>query len=393
MVDAPALAPRREDRTGGSGTAAGVCLYLNGRFHLQALTGVQRYAAEIAAALDRLLAETGAERPVVMLSPRGSHRVPPSYRLIRHRSFGKLQGHLWEQLELPAATRDGFLVSLGNTGPVLQRRQLIVMHDANVYAHPEVYSRTFRSWYKALHRAYAHSSIQLATVSAFSKCEIAHYLGLDAGRIFGPTLEGSDHIMRVEPDRGVLGRHGLIPGRYVLTVGSLATHKNLAALAVTAAELDRRGLILAVVGSGNLAVFSANTTGAPNSARFLGRVSDGQLRALYEDAACFVFPSRHEGFGIPPLEAMACHCPVVAAAAGAVPEACGEAALYCGPDDAAGFAALVGRVIDDPGLNRSLRERGAERAKTMTWEAAARRLLAVIEKVQASEATDPPARR
>src|SRR5690348_2390608 len=306
MVDA--LAPGREGDAGGSGTATGGRVYLNGRFLLQAVTGVQRYAAEIAAALDRLLAESRPGRPVVMLSPRGSPGAPPSYRLIRHRAFGRLQGHLWEQLELPAAARDGFLVSLGNTGPVLQRRQLIVMHDANVYAHPEVYSRAFRSWYKALQRAYAHSRIALATVSEFSKGEIAHYLGLDAGRIFGPTLEGSDHMRRVEPDRAILARHRLVPRRYVLTVGSLAAHKNLAALAVTAAELDRRGLILAVVGSGNPAVFGADAAGAPGSARFLGRVSDGELRALYEEAACFVFPSRHEGFGIPPLEAMACNC-------------------------------------------------------------------------------------
>src|ERR1041384_573533 len=92
-------------------------LYLNGRFHLQPVTGVQRYATEMAAAVDQLLAELAPERDVVMLSPRGSRELP-SYQLIRYCPFGRLQGHLWEQLELPAGSRNGFLVSLGNTGPV-----------------------------------------------------------------------------------------------------------------------------------------------------------------------------------------------------------------------------------------------------------------------------------
>jgi glycosyltransferase involved in cell wall biosynthesis len=359
-------------------------LYLNGRFQLQVVTGVQRYAAEITAALDRLSTGDSFPTRLVMLTPRGWDKPTP-YRAIRHHAFGKLHGHLWEQLELPRRARDGLLVSLGNSGPVLHSRQLIVLHDANIYALPDTYSVPFRLWHKALHRLYRHSSARIATVSKFSAGEIARYLHLDPSQILGPTLEGADHILRVEPDFTILPRHGLVAGRYVLAVGSLARHKNLAALAATVAELDRRGFHLAIAGSADPAIFSGAGNAGPRSAKYLGRVSDAALRALYERAACLVFPSRYEGFGIPPIEAMACGCPVVAATAGAVIETCGDAALYCDPDDQTAIAATVARVIDEPSVAGSLRERGRIRAQALTWEAAARRLMSLIEQIRHHE--------
>jgi glycosyltransferase involved in cell wall biosynthesis len=356
-------------------------LYLNGRFHLQVTTGVQRYAAEMAAALDRLAAARGCQTKLVMLTPRGLD-APLQYRVIQHRSFGRLQGQLWEQLELPGKSRDGMLINLGNSGPVLHPRQLIVLHDANIYALPETYSASFRLWHKFLHRLHRRPSTRIATVSKFSAGEIARCLGLDPARILGPTLEGADHILRVKPDAAILARHGLVSGRYVLAVGSLARHKNLSALSATVAALGRRGLDLAIAGSADRAIFDTAGIAAPRSAKYLGRVSDAELRALYEGAACFVFPSRYEGFGIPPIEAMACGCPVVAATAGAVMEVCGDAALYCGPDDQAGIAATVARVIDEPDLAQLLRERGRARAQALTWERAARRLIELIEEIR-----------
>lgn len=359
-------------------------LYLNGRFHLQAMTGVQRYAAEITKALDQLSVNDSLSTKLVLLTPQGLEEAI-SYRAIHHHSFGRLRGHLWEQLELPGTARGRLLVNLGNSGPVLQRRQLIVLHDANIYALPETYSRPFRLWHKLLHRLYLHFSTRIATVSKFSAGEIAQYLGLEPSQILGPTLEGANHILRVEPDFTVLPRHGLVAARYVLAVGSLARHKNLSALTATVAELGKRGFHLAVAGSADSGIFGSDGSGVPRSAKYLGRVSDGELRALYERAACFVFPSRYEGFGIPPIEAMACGCPVVAATAGAVIETCGDAALYCDPDDQTAIAAMVGRVIDEPDLSRSLRERGRIRAKMLTWEAAARRLMSAIEQMRQTE--------
>lgn len=354
-------------------------IYLNGRFLSQALTGVQRFAREITASLDRLWAPADPHAPT-MLIPRIPQQAT-NYRTIRVKPVGKMRGHVWEQLELPRIARDGILINLANAGPVIAKQQLVVLHDASIFAHPEAYSVPYRVLHSALDRMLAGSWAKLATVSRFSRDEIARYLHIPPSEI-EIIPEGADHIRRVDSDPAVLGRHGLTPGRYVLAVGSLVAHKNLSSLHSLAQMLGRRGLEFAVVGSVSPGVYHSGSVTLPQSAKYLGRVSDGALRALYENAICFVFPSRYEGFGIPPVEAFACSCPVVAARAGAVMEVCGEAALYCDPDDSLQIAATVGRLIDEPSLASELRERGRKRVQTLTWDNAAAALARLVERLQ-----------
>ena len=105
-----------------------------------------------------------------------------------------------------------------------------------------------------------------------------------------------------------------------------------------------------------------------------GYVTDGELRALYERAACFVFPSFYEGFGIPPLEAMHCGCPVIVSDRASLPEVCGQAALYCNPDDPIDIAAKLRRVLTSHLLQEELREAGRARARQFSWGRAATQL-------------------
>jgi glycosyltransferase involved in cell wall biosynthesis len=161
-------------------------------------------------------------------------------------------------------------------------------------------------------------------------------------------------------------------------VGTRAAHKGLDGLAEVAALLAARGMRMAVAGAADPGVF--RNAGDPDGAAVvaLGRVTDAELRALYEAALCLVFPSRYEGFGLPPLEAMTCGCPVLAAASGAVPEVCGDAALWF--DAAGGPHRPVGaleRLLREQGLAEDLRRRGLERAARFSWHAAAERLLAL----------------
>jgi len=267
------------------------------------------------------------------------------------------------------------LVNPGNTAPLAVRRQVVVIHDAAVFAVPGSYGWRFRAWYRLMHRALAWRGVRVTTVSAHARGEIARHLGLEPAAV--PVLgEGAEHILRAPADAGLPARLGLARP-YVLAVGSLAPHKNLAALSATAALLDGRGMDLVLTGGGDPRIFAA--AGLPRPARHLGRVDDAGLRALYEGAACFVFPSLHEGFGLPALEAMACACPVVAARAGALPEVCADAALLADPTSPADIAAAVARVLGDPGLAARMRAAGRARAAAFTWQDAAGRLAAVAE--------------
>ena len=318
-------------------------IFINGRFLDQALTGVQRFAGEITACIPQ----------ATVLRPQGSRR-----------------GQAWEQIDLAPAARAGLLLNLGNTAPLWRRgRQAVVIHDAGVFDTPESYSRLFRLWYRTLHHGLARNGTRLLTVSEFSRGRLAHHLGVDPARI-GVMAEGGEHILREPAALEVLARNGLEPRRYALAVGTSAAHKNLAALQGAVALLEQHGMTLALAGARDAAVFQS--TGA-TTARALGRVSDAELRALYEHALCLVFPSRYEGFGLPPLEAMWCGCPVIAGRAGAVPEVCGDAALWFEPGDPAGLAVALGEVIG--GAGPALAQAGRARAQLYSWPAAAARLL------------------
>lgn len=351
-------------------------LALNGRFLTQGVTGVQRFASELTAAMDALV---GAARwPATrVLMPRGA--VGATFGHLEASSVGRVSGHAWEQFELPWHARGRFLLSLGNTAPVLAgRRQALVIHDAGVFDTPESYSPQFRAWYRTLHATLARTGATLITVSEFSRGRIAARLDIDPARL-SVIPEGADHILRAPADPGVLSRHGLAAGQYALAVGTRAAHKNLDALAGAAAFLASRGLTLAAVGATNPAVFrpSAGTRG--QGAIALGRVTDAELRALYESALCLIFPSRYEGFGLPPLEAMACACPVVATRAAAVPEVCGDAALYFDAADPRSLIEALQRLLEEPGLAAQIRRRGLARAAGYSWRRAAEALLGTIE--------------
>jgi glycosyltransferase involved in cell wall biosynthesis len=347
---------------------------INGRFLTQQLTGVQRVATELVRALDALAVE-GHTRDIRVVAPSGA--AAPWLMKIALVHVGTRGGQAWEQLSLPGAARDALLLNLGNTAPLRAGgRQAVLIHDAGVFDTPESYSLAFRTWYRLLHRALVARGARILTVSAFSRGRLAHHLRLDAATI-GIVPEGAEHILREPADMSVLDRHALLEGGYALAVGTGAAHKNLALLSAAAGWLAARGRRLAVAGARDAGVFAG--AGGAAGAIALGRVSDAELRALYAHAACLLFPSRYEGFGLPPLEAMACGCPVVAARAASVPEVCGEAALWFDAASPESLIAALDRLHDSPGLADQLRADGLARAGTFTWRRAAETLLALVQ--------------
>lgn len=343
-------------------------IYVNGRFVVQPLSGVQRFATEITRAM-----QSRAPELVKVLTPQTGMRAA-----LGSRAVGRWQGQAWEQLELPRHARDGILLNLGNTAPVFGRQQIVVIHDAGIFQTPQSYSAGFRLWYRLLHNVLARSGTRIVAVSEFTRQELAKFLHIPAGRV-SVISEGADHMARLNARDSVLESARLAPQQYVLAVGNLAVHKNLGALTQLAALLAERGLRLVITGGFDNSTFAGSASHRlPADAIYVGRVSDEALKALYASAACFVFPSLYEGFGLPAVEAMACGCPVVAADVPGLRETCGDAALYCDPSQPAEIAAQVLRIVEDKALATCFQEAGLRRAARYRWADAADALLDVI---------------
>lgn len=348
-------------------------VYLNGKFTAQRTTGVQRVAAQLVNALDARV--TGRW---VLLCPAGA-RLPQLQR-IEARIVGPagLPLTAWEQWQLPWAARDGLLVNLAGAAPAFARRQVCMLHDAAVFDHPEAYTRRFATWYRWLFRRVARRALALLTVSNFSRERLALHLRVSASR-FALVPNGADHLDALEPDDTVLERHGLRGRRFLLAVGSDNPTKNHAALLAAFARLPRDGdLRLVIVGGRNDAVFAGTERDEPLGVVRTGALGDAQLKALYMHALALVFPSLYEGFGLPPLEAMACGCVVAAARAASLPEVCGAAALYFDPHDVADMVASLQRLCVDGVLLETLRAAGTRHVSNCSWSASAEALLRAL---------------
>jgi glycosyltransferase involved in cell wall biosynthesis len=344
------------------------------------LGGVERWARELSRRLPALRPDRYAvARPPAALS----HRA----------------GHAWEQTVLPLRARSAaLLLGPANVAPVAFPRNVVVIHDAAVLREPGWYSPAYARWHGALLPAIARGARRVITVSTFSARELRDLTGVGAAVVPG----GVDARFRPGADPGPARAALGLDRPYVLTVGSRIARKNLAALGVAAARLCERGIDLVAAGGGRpqfrggpgggapsgWRAGGAPAAGAPDGSgpghpvRDLGPVPDAHLPGLYAGARAFVLPSLYEGFGLPCLEAMACGTPVVAARAAALPETCGDAALYADPRDPAAIADAIDAALGEETARR-LRAAGPRHAAAFTWERTARGVDAVIGEVLA----------
>ena len=356
---------------------------INGRFLSQAVTGVQRFAREVVRALDDLIERDEIDRRQYQLSLAVPSGFDPDLvpRHIPIRVVGTGRGQLWEQVSLAAHESSALLLSLGNLGPLVRSHQVVVIHDASVFAVPAAYSFAFRTWYRINIRRLGSCAARVITPSRFSANELAHHAGIAPDR-FTVVHLGADHLDAVDPDQTVFARHGIGERPYILAVSSEAPHKNLVAL-VRALPLLRGAvpdLDVVSVGGSFPAIFTGQKD-LSQQIRKVGYTRDAELKALYQRAQCFVYPSWYEGFGLPPLEAMRMGCPVVVSRAASLPEICGDAALYFDPNDPATLAEAAGRLMGDAALSDSLRAAGRRRAAGFSWRNTARGVFAVLQGV------------
>jgi glycosyltransferase involved in cell wall biosynthesis len=365
-------------------------IFINGRFLTQATTGVQRYAAELTQALDGLLCSgeiSPAAYRVVLLVPRGARQDLP-LKQIQVERVGWFGGHAWEQIDLRrhhTQTRGVVLFNPGNTAPIGVPNVVVTIHDAGVFAAPQAYSWTFRTWYRLMHRSLLRHASGIITVSAFSREQLEKYAAAPMSRteVIPP---GAEHIVRLDADRSVLDRYALGERPFVLAVSSLNPNKNFKLIIDALPYLPDllEGVDFVVAGGTSPRIFRNGSAGFGPNIKYLGYVTDRELKALYQAATAFVFPSLYEGFGLPPLEAMSCGCPVVVARAASLPWVCGDAALYCDPHDPEDLAQKIRMVIGDQKLQADLRAKGLARARDFSWPQCARGTFRLLDEVLAS---------
>jgi glycosyltransferase involved in cell wall biosynthesis len=325
------------------------------------LTGVQRYLKEI---LDK--------------HPDAFRRIEPRQPL------RALKGHGWEQTVLPLRS-SGLLWSPGNTGPLVKAHQIVTLHDVVPFDMPHTLDPKFAAVYQFLTPRLVRRVEKVITISNFSKSAILRHMPVDPDKIV-IIPNGVDERFHPKPPAEVaqaIAQAGIPFKRYVLTLGSIEPRKNLATLfkawrQVEDAIDDDIGLV--VVGkTGASNIFkSIDIDDRMKRVHFTGHLPDGALPAIYSGATAFVCISLYEGFGLPPLEALACGAPTLASNTTALPEVVGDAAWTVDPTDVGAVTDALIELVRSESEQQRLRAKGLVQARQFPWADTARQTLALL---------------
>ncbi len=273
-------------------------------------------------------------------------------------------------------------------------RKVVTVHDLSFLEHPECAVPSLAAYLrKVVPEAVAHADVVTTVSSEVSRTLIEYFATPREKLTVVPN--GVNSYFRRITDPLILNatrhKYGL-QQPFVLAVGTLEPRKNHAGLIKAFAQVYKRkeGPAQLVIAGGKGWLYDeterlVEDLKLQEHVRFLGRVTDLELITLYSMADVFAFPSLFEGFGIPPLEAMACGAPVITSNTSALPEIVGDAALLVNPHDSDDIAQAIIRVLNDDTLRDDLRTRGYRRAKQYTWKAAAQKMLHIYKQLDAGQ--------
>jgi glycosyltransferase involved in cell wall biosynthesis len=353
------------------------------------LGGIARYTAQLMAALRRL----GTQHQLVAIRARRPKIEPPQPPVGESVAVHTPPHHRLERFSLPWELRASGLTLLHSPDFIPPRpsgwRSVITVHDLAFLRMPWLVTDASRRYYGSIHRAVREADAIIA-VSQSTANDLTELVGAPPQKL-SVVYEAADSsfgpMPRDEAATIVREKHG-VEGPYILFVGTLEPRKNLPVLLQAFSSVRKEFPVRLVVagGTGWLSrdVFRAvQQLALDDGVVFLGDVRPGDLRPLYCAATVLALTSLYEGFGLPPLEAMACGTPVVVSNAGALPEIVGDAGVLVRPEDPEDIANGLGWVLGNERFRDLLAERGLARAATFSWDRAARETVAVYERAAA----------
>jgi glycosyltransferase involved in cell wall biosynthesis len=356
------------------------------------ISGIPRYIASLARGIDAIAHEFPQLELTLVTTPDFSAEF--SARQIHVRPFG-LESRRFpgparivaEQL-VSALARSDVLHFFDVNAPLLApyRRFVTTFHDASPRRTSSSNFAPLRRGYKL--RLYPWSLTRAAAivaVSQFAKDEVIRYFGVDAGRV--AVIHSGPGLVASQETRSLVNGGGArlpVPGRpYLLFVGNLTASKNVPFL-VRAYQRSRVPVDLVLAGRPleDMQTIEKTLRGtrSPQRVHVVAAPTDAEVGRLYDGAMAFLFPSLYEGFGFPPLEAMAHGCPVLASDIPPLREVSGEGAMLL-PLDEASWAESIRRVVDDQRLRKELRERGRVNVNRFSWQTTARGVCGLLEAV------------
>lgn len=350
-------------------------------------SGTGRHALELVRALAGLDADldltvvTPQDCAIGDLGPRAN---------VLHRPAGNLARLITNQRFMPRLARAGgfdivhYPANVGALRPATTN--VLTIHDLSFLHHPEWFRRDRAVYYRWAVARSARAAARVLTVSEFTGREVQDWLGIPRNRIdVTPNGIGTEFVPASATQCVQVRDKYRLPERYLLYVGTLEPRKNIPRLIEAWTQIapeTEADLVIA----GRIGWKRESILGAVDRNWFKGRihlpgyVELEDLPALLSSAHAFVWPSLFEGFGLPPLEAMACGTPVVTSNTAAIPEIVGAAALLVDPLDVSALADAMRRIGVDAALREDLRAKGLARAAEFTWRACAQRVFAAYQK-------------